>query len=88
MKKVLQQDECAPDSLEYFEKDFIKETNFSLRDFISKSELTTSEDKTTITHSFNEYVLKWSCEDPFWTLYKKQDYDSLPIKSNKCFYSS
>ena len=69
--KLLQQDDCAPDSLEHFEKMFYEETGLTILEFKDTSSLNGSLD--ILTWRLGDYFLSISADDPFYLLQKEGD---------------
>ena len=64
--KLLQEDDCAPDAREYFEKEMVKKFNLSMNDFMKKGEKHIYS--TGIERIYQNYVLSFFAEDPFYLL--------------------
>lgn len=71
MIKLLQQDDCAPDSLEYFEKEFIKITKMNIKTFESKADYSLVDDGMTMRWELDDWILEYSADDPFYQLHEK-----------------
>lgn len=69
--KLVQEDECAPDSREFFNRDMITHTKMSLNEFKELSEST--EQNGVCIFNLNGFSLQWSWDDPFFILYKIND---------------
>lgn len=69
-KQLFQQDDCAPDSLEYFLKSFQKTTEMTMGEFVKKAELKTENDSMTMQWWYSKWVLEYSGDDPFYILYE------------------
>ena len=61
MKILLQQDECAPDSLEYFKKEMKEKYNLTFDLFIEQGNLTDNG------YQYKGYLLEYK-DEPYWTL--------------------
>lgn len=66
--KILQQDDTAPDALEYFQEQLIRETGLSLWDFQQKA--FRADFPMGMIWSHKGYRLSWFADDPFYTLEK------------------
>ncbi len=66
---VLQQDDCAPDSMEYFEKQFLEMFKTTFTQFKIQAKKTTQE--MGADYDKDNIHIEWSCEDPFYKVYKK-----------------
>lgn len=69
LTKLFQQDDCAPDSLEYFESKLYEEVGVSLAGFIYQGEFTHKGDL--MDWILDGYVLSISADDPFYILSKE-----------------
>lgn len=67
--KLFQQDDCAPDSLEYFESKLYNEVGTSLSCFKEQGEFTCGPDF--MDWVLDGYVLSISADDAFYTLSKE-----------------
>ncbi len=67
--KLFQQDDCAPDSLEYFENKLYEEVGFSLAEFKYQGEFTCGLNF--MDWVLDGYVLSVSSDDPFYILSKE-----------------
>lgn len=67
--KLFQQDDCAPDSLEYFESKLYEEVGVSLAGFKSQGEFTCGINF--MDWVLDGYVLSISADDPFYILSKE-----------------
>lgn len=68
MTIILQQDDCAPDSLEFFERDFTNETGLTIQEFKDKARIETCN--IGFSWTVGDYCLEWYCDDPFYALSK------------------
>lgn len=69
MKKTLtQQDDCAPDSLEYFDKRFEKILGCTRKEFKNKSVYTSVDDGYSHYWRFENYILEIHADDPYYKL--------------------
>jgi hypothetical protein len=66
--KLFQQDDCAPDSMEYFEEQLVKEIGINSYKF--KLDAKFKEADMTLSWELNGYLLEYSGDDPFYILYK------------------
>lgn len=65
---ILQQNDCAPDSLEFFEKAFEKKYGFSFWDFKKKAERISEEDGYFIKFILGDIEATISADSPFWVV--------------------
>ncbi len=71
MKKIFQQDDCAPDSMDAFEEMLGEVTGYTWKAF---QELATKKKNEMGYELFlDEWVVSWSCDDPFYVLGKVED---------------
>lgn len=63
MKTILEQDDCAPDSLEYFDKKFKEITGENRYDFIKSSKYVNND-----SYFKDNYILSTSIDGPYWRL--------------------
>lgn len=66
MSLLLQQDDCAPDSLEIFQRDFLIRTGMSTIYFMERAFCAQFYDG--VLYRYNGYVLEWYCDNPYWEL--------------------
>jgi hypothetical protein len=69
-KYLLVQDDCAPDSLEVFDRNLKEKFNLTRKDFhngICKE----SKDGLHIEHHFKGYILSFDGDDPYYKLSKR-----------------
>lgn len=78
--KLFQQDDCAPDFLEYFESKLYNEVGTSLSCFKEQGELTCGLNS--MEWVLDGYVLSISADDPFYILSRETDND-LPSSYNR-----
>lgn len=69
--RICSQDDCAPDAMEYFEKNFKKEVGEDFSDW-RKSSTCIIADYDVIMVKLN-YMIHIDAGDPFWELYKKKE---------------
>tara|TARA_Y100000310_G_C20701703_1_gene830599 strand:- start:4910 stop:5140 length:231 start_codon:yes stop_codon:yes gene_type:complete len=63
--KLLQEDDCAPDAREYFEKDFVTIMGMNVRDFCNiATKQDTPED--IVKYVWGDYYLEFSADSPYW----------------------
>lgn len=67
-KILLQQDDCAPDSLKYFDIRFQQIVGMSRHDFMAVAERSSVDDDYFIEWSYNGYVLSINAGDQFFVL--------------------
>ena len=68
MKTILQQDDCAPDAMQGFEKDFKEITGESRNTFMRTSRYCTIDNGYTSHYIKGKYRLSISADDPYWKL--------------------
>ena len=68
--RLLQEDDCAPDAREYFEKDFLKITEMSLREFKILAFRQSPDDGYTETWTLGDFFLTHAADSPWYELYK------------------
>jgi len=67
MKQLIQQDDCAPDSLDHFNKELKDITGETIRTFRDKGlDRSTNEGKCYI---INNYILEYYWNNAYWILY-------------------
>lgn len=66
MEILIQQDDCAPDALEVFEKDFEYLTKMTIQEFQKVAFEVPFEMGFVWSHK--GYRLEWFCDDPYYTL--------------------
>lgn len=64
LQLLLEEDDCAPDSLVYFEKYLKEKYNLTISDFINKGT------RTGTSYRLENMVLKMEPDSPFWKLYE------------------
>ena len=64
MKYLLIEDECAPDSYEFFNKKLKKITGYSIKDFKEKG------NKIKYGYILNNYKIEYFPDEPLWHLSK------------------
>ena len=69
MNITLQQDDCATDSLEYFNKQFMSIMNISFTDWCKSAKRTIHHDE--IQYESDTHVVSCNADDPYWKLYTK-----------------
>jgi len=67
---LLQQDDCAPDALEYFIKDLKEKFDIDFNIFKDKSEVKSLECEYYTEYHYNGYFLEISADDPYYKLAK------------------
>lgn len=83
-KYLIQQDDCAPDSLEYFNEQMKKITGLYVHEFQKKGKETTTEKDNFISFSYENFILEIFPEDPFWKLRKKDECKKVNNKKGLC----
>ena len=66
MKKIIQEDDCAPDAFEYFNIKFQEITGMDVYEFQEKAER--NDDEMTIRYVLGKYILEYAAYDPFYLL--------------------
>lgn len=69
MTLLLQQDDCAPDSLEYFHKKFSELTGYNFLDWYNNV-ATNLKNGYDIVYSDGTWQIELNAGDPYWKLYK------------------
>lgn len=64
------QDDCAPDSFDYFHKKFHEITGYNFSDWYNNIATKQSTPEDTVTYSCPLWVVTLSSHDPYWKLYK------------------
>lgn len=72
-KLLLQQDDCAPDSLEWFKREMLKAHGLHFDDF-NKQERHWSDDKKSYWHELGNFSIELNHDEPYWKLYKLSDF--------------
>jgi len=67
MPKLFQQDDCAPDSLEYFNYQLQEKTGMSISEFKATGTRADPDDMT-IRHLNDIYYLDYCADDPYYEL--------------------
>lgn len=70
MKYLLLEDDCAPDSLAWFEEELKKQFNLTIHDFKSKGRRATGDDY--IKYHYQGYILSIYADDQHWHLSKEE----------------
>lgn len=66
---VLQEDDCAPDAREYFNKNFADLMGLSVKEFKGCSYREAIDEGRGIRWTRGDFVLEFHCEDPYYNLY-------------------
>lgn len=67
--KIMQQDDCAPDSMDVFVEKLGEHTGYTWQAF---QELGTAiPNEMGVEIYLDEWVVSWSCDDPFYILWKE-----------------
>lgn len=85
MKKIFQQDECAPDSMDVFKEKLAEFTGYTWEAF---QQLAT-EKKLEMGYELHldEWIVSWYCDDPFYKLVKRECYgEGLPSTTGEKWY--
>lgn len=69
MKLLFQQDDCAPDSYEYFCKKFKAEVEVEFTVWFSETVCSTNDNF--LAYENETYRAEVTADDPYWKLYKK-----------------
>jgi hypothetical protein len=72
MVMLLQQDDCAPDVLEYFCRDFKGLMNMSVEEFKSLATHEVYDEGRGMQWRCKGVTLEYHCEDPFYCLYAER----------------
>lgn len=67
MHLILQEDDCSPDSLESFDREFLQITGKTRTEWKESAVLV--ENGYNITYKGNGYTLTCSADSPYWELY-------------------
>ena len=68
---ILQQDDCAPDAMEFFEREFpAKADGLTLEDFKRRAQYTSFLDGFESRWKYRNLILVISADDPFYALYE------------------
>lgn len=71
MKKLLEQDDCAPDSLVYFKKEMLEKWNLEFNDIKKEENRSIPDpDEMTIQWVFKNYVMEIYADSPWYVLYE------------------
>ena len=70
MKIILYQDDCAPDSRQYFEKKFLELLGETMNSFLDTAEHHSPDNDYTNYYRKGNYELSISADDPYWKLCK------------------
>jgi len=70
-KPLLIEDECAPDAREYFEKDLVAMTGFTINDFREKGKKLDTDDMT-VFYALDQYILESYADNQVYHLFKSQ----------------
>ena len=65
-RKLLQEDECAQDAIEYFEKVMERDYRLTLKMFFTQGQRQDYE--TGVEYFYKDFVLSFFAEDPFYLL--------------------
>lgn len=71
MKKLLQEDDCAPDAREYFIEEMKEEYNIDFSDFF-KNGIQTEVDELCTQYRLNGFILEYNGDDPYYRLYREE----------------
>jgi hypothetical protein len=74
MVLILAEDDCAPDSLAFFKKEFEKLMNMTVSDFISKAKKV-SQNEYEMQYVWNNYSLGGDSSHPWYELHKLEEGD-------------
>lgn len=69
-KLLFQQDDCAPDSFQSFEKSFIAEVGCNVYEFKEQNKSKNDFEDDFLIWGNDAYQLEYHCDDPFYKLYK------------------
>ena len=76
---LVQEDDCAPDALEYFEKELIKLTGANVKTFREASTKNLNEFGDEVSYMWLNFELTSSADDPYWKLYEHIETTSARI---------
>lgn len=71
LRKLLTEDDCAPDAYEYFAKAFENIVGMSVPKF-KQTAATIGTAELSINWEGERYVLSYAADDPFYVLYEKE----------------
>jgi len=75
MKKLLQQDDCAPDSMTAFLDQFVNATKIKMPDFCLMATMKNENDGMTMQWHYANWILEISGDDPYYILYEIEPED-------------
>lgn len=81
MKILFQEDDCAPDALEYFEEKMQSLLHLSIKEFQNIAQAKSYDTGT--DWSYEDKILRWCQEDPFYALFELEENDLLKAHINK-----
>lgn len=67
---VLQEDECAPDALEYFQINFELMFNISFKEWLKKAEYKDIDDGYGSEYTLGDIEVSYYADAPYWVIYK------------------
>lgn len=67
-KYILQEDDCAPDAREYFDKTLVELTGLTCAQFKKEATKVATHDKMAIKWLYGEYLLEFYGDDPYHML--------------------
>ena len=67
---LLEEDDCAPDAREYFERDFLKMVGKTMREFEKVAHKRELDDGYAVEYCFGDLVLTASADSPWYKLYR------------------
>lgn len=68
---ILTEDDCAPDALEAFEKQFKVKTGMSLQKF--KTQAKRIDGEYDCSYVYDKYTLTCSADSPYWELFEEDE---------------
>lgn len=68
MQTILEQDDAAPDSLEYFDKRFEELVGITRQEFTSKAEKRVVDGGYSVFYKWQNYQLETHADWPYWVL--------------------
>ena len=74
---LAEEDDCAPDALEYFEQELVKHTSATIKGFKEVSNRRLNEFEDEVSYVFLHFELTSSADDPYWKLYEHIETTSL-----------
>ena len=76
------QDDCAPDALEYFLKDFLRKVGMSFREWCKLATVTHYDDGYYSQYVHGDVLVTIEAGDPFYSVYKISDLHRSPKETD------